>query len=51
MLANGFTVDLMLELVRVGLASATAERIVAGQGTIEVGRLRITETGRRALVR
>jgi hypothetical protein len=38
-----------VELERDGLASATAERMVAGDRTIEVARVRITEAGRRAL--
>jgi hypothetical protein len=49
MLAHGFTVPLMVELVRVGLASATAERVVAGSKSIEVARVKITDAGRRAL--
>ena len=32
-----------------GLATAQAERVVAGGKTIEVARVRITEAGRRAL--
>jgi len=32
-----------------GLATAQAERVVAGGRTIEVARVRITEAGRRAL--
>jgi hypothetical protein len=42
MIANGFTIPQMVELVHAGLASATAERVVAGRRTIEVARLRIT---------
>jgi hypothetical protein len=49
MLAHGFTVPQMVELVRAGLASATAERVVAGGKAIEVARVKITEAGRRAL--
>jgi hypothetical protein len=30
MLAHGFTIPQMVELVRAGLATATAERVVAG---------------------
>jgi hypothetical protein len=40
----------MVELVRAGLASATAERMIAGNKTMEIARVRITEAGRRALV-
>jgi hypothetical protein len=39
----------MVELVRAGLASATAERVIAGRRTVEVARVRITAAGRRAL--
>ena len=40
----------LVDLIRVGLATAKAERVVAGGRTIEVSRVRITEAGRRALV-
>jgi len=49
MMAHGFTVAQMVELVRAGLATATAERVVAGRRTMEVATVRITETRRRAL--
>jgi hypothetical protein len=49
MLADGFTIPLMVELVRAALATATAERVVAGKRTIELARVRITEAGRRTL--
>jgi hypothetical protein len=49
MRAHGFTVAQMVELARAGLATATAERVVAGRHKIEVARVRITETGGRAL--
>jgi hypothetical protein len=49
MLAHGFSIDMMVELVNTGLASATAERVVAGGKTIEVARVRITEARRSAL--
>jgi hypothetical protein len=49
MLAHGFTVEQMVELVRAGLASATAERVVAGSRKMELATVRITEAGRRAL--
>jgi hypothetical protein len=49
MLAHGFTIPQMVELVRAGLAMATADRVVAGRRTIKVARVRITEAGRRAL--
>jgi hypothetical protein len=49
MLAHGFTTEQMVELVRAGLATATAERVVAGKQRLEVATVRITEAGRRAL--
>ena len=49
MLAHGFSIDLMVELVRAGLATAKAERVVAAGRTVVVARVRITEAGRRAL--
>jgi hypothetical protein len=49
MLAHGFSIDMMVELVRAGLASATAERMVAGSKAMEIARVRITEAGRREL--
>jgi hypothetical protein len=49
MLAHGFTIPQMVELVRSGLATATAERVVAGSRKIEVARVRITAAGRREL--
>jgi hypothetical protein len=49
MLARGLTVELMVELVRAGLAAAHAERVVMGPRAIEVARVRITEAGRKAL--
>jgi hypothetical protein len=47
MLAHGFTIEQMVELIRAGLATAKAERVVAGGRTIEVARVWITEAGRR----
>jgi hypothetical protein len=49
MIAHGFTVAQMVELVRSGLASATPERVVAGKRAMQITRVRITEAGRRAL--
>jgi hypothetical protein len=37
------------KLVRAGLATAKAERVVAAGRTIEVARVRLTEAGRRGL--
>jgi hypothetical protein len=49
MLAHGFTIEDMVELVHAGLATATAERVVAGSRKLEVARVRITDAGRKAL--
>jgi hypothetical protein len=48
--AHGFTIEQMVALVRAGLATATADRVIMGPDSIEVARVRITEKGRRALV-
>src|SRR4051812_2998297 len=49
MLAHGFTVDQLTDLVRIGLATATPQPIVTGRGRYEIPILRITEAGRKAL--
>lgn len=49
MRAHGFTTEMLVELVRAGLASAQTERVVAGGRVVEVARVRITAAGRRAL--
>jgi len=49
MVANGFTVELLLDLVQAGLTTAHAERMVAGGKVTEVARLGITDEGRRVL--
>jgi hypothetical protein len=49
MLAHGFTVDMLIELVTARLATAQSERSVAGGRRVEVIRFRITETGRQTL--
>jgi hypothetical protein len=47
--ANGITIDMMVELVRSGLASVTAQRVKAGRERMEIAILRITEAGRKVL--
>jgi hypothetical protein len=49
LIAHGLTIDFQVELIRAGLATAKAERVVAGGRAIEVARVRITEAGRRLL--
>jgi hypothetical protein len=48
MLAHGFSVDLLAELVRAGLATATTESVVAPGYAGERTRVQITGAGRRA---
>jgi hypothetical protein len=49
MLAHGFKIELLVELVRAGLATASTERMLASGRPMEITRLRITGAGRRAL--
>jgi hypothetical protein len=49
MLARGFTVEQMVELVHAGLATTNAEQGAMGARVIEVARVRITEAGRSTL--
>jgi hypothetical protein len=49
MLAHGFTTEMLIVLVRDGLATATPETVHAGKRPIEVVRARITDAGRLAL--
>jgi hypothetical protein len=50
MLAHGFSIDIMVELINAGLVTAKPERIlVGGYQEEERTRVRITEDGRRAL--
>src|SRR5262245_30020358 len=50
MFTNGFTAELLIELVRAGLASAHAERMVADGKMTEVARMKISEAGWQAVV-
>ena len=49
MRAHGFTIEQMVELVRAGLTTATAERMVAGNKTIEIATVWITAAGRQII--
>ena len=49
MLANGFTAELMAQLVLAGLATVETETVRAGGPIIKVERMRITEAGRRVI--
>ena len=43
--------DMMVELVKAGLATTKRERMVADDRQIDVVRVRITDAGRRALAK
>jgi hypothetical protein len=47
--AHGFAVDMLADLIRAGLATARIERVVAGGRAIEVVRVRVTDAERRVL--
>ena len=51
LLAHGFSVAQMVDLVRAGLATAYRQRVIVGRRTIEVARVKITEAGRQALAK
>jgi len=46
--AHGVTVEMLVELIRAGLATASTERVGGGGRAMEI-EVRITEAGRRAL--
>ena len=48
--AHGFTTDLLGDLLRGALATVTSETVRSGGRTIEVVRLKITDTARKALL-
>jgi hypothetical protein len=49
--ARGFSIDIMIELVKAGLATTKRERMVADGPQTDVVRVRITEAGRQALAK
>ena len=49
LLADGFTVDTLVDLVREGLATAHRGTVRVGGRQIRVERYRITDDGRRAI--
>jgi hypothetical protein len=49
MLAHGFAIGMLRDLVRDGLATAQREKVREGKQYITVTRLRITDAGRRAM--
>jgi len=51
MRTHGFSIEDMVELVRAGPTSATAERVAMGARAIEVARMKMIDVGRRALAK
>ena len=49
--AHGFSIDMMIELVKAGLATTKRERMVADGRQTGVVRVRITAAGRQALAK
>jgi len=49
LIARGFSLALLNQLVRAGLATSHLDRQEHGEKTIEIVRVKITEAGRRAL--
>jgi hypothetical protein len=49
LIAHGFGVPMINAIVSQGLATLTYERVRAGGKLIDVGRIRITDAGQRAL--
>jgi hypothetical protein len=49
--AHGFSIDMMVELVKAGLATTKRERMAAGGQQTDVVRVRITDAGRQALAK
>jgi hypothetical protein len=49
LLADGFTVDILADLVREGLATPQRGTVRVGGRTIRVERYRITDDGRKAI--
>jgi hypothetical protein len=48
-MAHGFGLEVIVGVVRAGLATAKAERTFAAAQPVEVTRLRMTDSGRLAL--
>jgi hypothetical protein len=49
--AHGFSIDMMAELVKAGLATTKRERMAAGDRQTDVVRMRITDAGQQALAK
>jgi hypothetical protein len=51
MRAHGFSIDMLLDLLKAGLATTKREPMANGGRETDVARVRITEAGRRALAK
>jgi hypothetical protein len=49
MLADGFSIDMLVELVNAGLATTKAEGSPPADLKMEIARVRVTEAGQRAV--
>jgi hypothetical protein len=46
-IAQGFTIGSVVELIKAGLATVTTERMIAGRKPVNVTRVRITKAGQQ----
>ena len=49
MLAHGFAIKLLNQLIRDGLVTARTKRVIRGERSIEIVHMKIIDAGRRAL--
>ena len=49
MLAHGFSIKLLNQLIRDGLVTARTKRVIRGERSIEIVHMKITDAGRQAL--
>jgi hypothetical protein len=49
MLAHGFSIELLNQLIRAGLVTARTKRLISDERSIEIVHMKITDAGRRVL--
>jgi hypothetical protein len=49
MLAHGFSIELLNQLIRAGLVTARTKRAISDERSIEIVHMKIADTGRRVL--
>ena len=49
MLAHGFSIKLLNQLIRDGLVTARTKRVIRGERSIEIVHMKITDAGRQVL--